>query len=444
MPVALTFGSFGDIVSLVQLASSVIARFISTQGNLQQYSEVLLELHALLQSLEVLQHELQAPRTAGASSVSYDVRRDIEARIAACRVALEKMERGIIWYQVCLRERRPREWRELWRRAGYRLFAPEELERYKQEIQRQHASMNIALLMLTRQTQEATHSLVVAGRSVLHEVHATAESTRCDVKLVLKTVLEMGKPSPHFVGYPWEGGRGPHQRMILLRVPFGLEFWIPEEFCEDWQTVVRMMEAALEAPINSLREALIPDDASVFDIFDFHYTWSFDAVTRKDVFAFLHPGYLSDFSAGRRRTRRCGIEGERKHNGGFELSERPLESGTWNITQTDYFQMTMYCTFNKGIIDPSHAYFYWTDHGRELARIPTGGVMMDIILGCFPGTLDTLCDVRVHHTYRAYGPPKGPYDLYIAFPGVEKRLSKFGRVHEFGHYYWKNKIDIDN
>ncbi|EPQ50146.1 hypothetical protein GLOTRDRAFT_97202 [Gloeophyllum trabeum ATCC 11539] len=148
MSISISFGSFGDIVSLIQLAASVISRLASSAGNSERYSELLLELHTLSGALASLQNKLHTPRAP--SCMPSELRRDIEARIAACRASLEKMERNIVWQQQRLRGRYPKDWRDLWLRAGWRLFAEKELQRYREDARSHRDSVKFALSMLNR------------------------------------------------------------------------------------------------------------------------------------------------------------------------------------------------------------------------------------------------------------------------------------------------------
>ncbi|KZT28154.1 hypothetical protein NEOLEDRAFT_1146157 [Neolentinus lepideus HHB14362 ss-1] len=88
---AFTFGSFGDIVGLLQLCASVVRDLARMRGIAQKYSNFLLDLNMILQSLSILQRNLWSSSTNFASlGVSYEVFREMQQEISRLQEQFKK------------------------------------------------------------------------------------------------------------------------------------------------------------------------------------------------------------------------------------------------------------------------------------------------------------------------------------------------------------------
>ncbi|KZT19733.1 hypothetical protein NEOLEDRAFT_931500 [Neolentinus lepideus HHB14362 ss-1] len=248
--VAFTFGSFGDIVTLIQLVTSVVHLAASTRGASQSYSDFLLDLSGLEKLLENLRDALHLPPISVSSlGLSYgDLRRELEARIAFCSVCLERIHSEISRSQTRLKiGRTVTEWKEVWRRAGWMLFAEERLRTWSDEVSYQKEWIELHCSILNGHIIETTYSLVANTGATIDDVHAIAQVAQCDVKLTLRHI-GLQQTSFRSLGYSWEGGFAHDQHPVRVIDPFRRIFWLPREFLTTWDDVADVMRIA-SAPL---------------------------------------------------------------------------------------------------------------------------------------------------------------------------------------------------
>ncbi|KZT19734.1 hypothetical protein NEOLEDRAFT_1245647 [Neolentinus lepideus HHB14362 ss-1] len=239
---SLTFGSFGDITTALELGIGVVRNLARMRGVAQMYSDFLLELETILQSLSILQKNLRSPLTNIASlGMSYEAfRYGLDARIASCTVFFQKMQREISNFQEQFKRKRT-DWTVLMYKAPWLLFPEQLLGEYRAQARQHKEWIDLAVLVLNQRVTDKTHVLVARTGMTLEDVAATTQAIHCDMKLVLRDIYEMREITIRSLGYPWEGGLSADQYPIKIIGPLGVTIWLPVDLFTTWEHIATVI-----------------------------------------------------------------------------------------------------------------------------------------------------------------------------------------------------------
>ncbi len=122
----LSFGSFGDIATAVDLALRIVKALRSSSGSSYEYQYLLQELHALAYVLQL------ANATTHTGMLPLDVTHAIVAEIARCRVVMDRLWERIHGYQKALGT--PGGIGSSWRKIGWALFKTQDIEETRAKL----------------------------------------------------------------------------------------------------------------------------------------------------------------------------------------------------------------------------------------------------------------------------------------------------------------------
>ncbi|KDQ58919.1 hypothetical protein JAAARDRAFT_56926 [Jaapia argillacea MUCL 33604] len=202
MSLAITFGSFGDIVTLIQLSAQVISLLTSTCGSSESYQSLILDvsrLQSFLKQLDAAISALDGPSVKNQSSFKEAI-----ASMEACRTSLERIQRRITWNQVRLQKMAGKSWVDMWRRVGWGLFKEAEIEGFRKEIQSYNMLIVQILASINQRSLQILRSDLTDTKDLIHENTATITTVECDVKIILRILQNLDGRLPSSLGYPWE------------------------------------------------------------------------------------------------------------------------------------------------------------------------------------------------------------------------------------------------
>lgn len=124
--VGFTFGSFGDILSILQLVRTVQRLLSDSLGASSEYQDPLLELDRTLRVLHLVQG-VTTPRH-GSGSLSINTHEDLRLSISRCRIVIFDLYVRIQKFRESLRKGGSgSRMRDSWRKIGWGLFKVDEL-----------------------------------------------------------------------------------------------------------------------------------------------------------------------------------------------------------------------------------------------------------------------------------------------------------------------------
>ncbi|THH12861.1 hypothetical protein EW146_g7299 [Bondarzewia mesenterica] len=210
MPIAVfSFGSFGDIVAVIQLARSISNALSESAGSSKEYQMLIAELDSFSGTIETVQDAMSSAR-----GLSTSVENAIRHALGLCHGILKDIESKIIGYKESLNKGGTgRAVRDLWRKIGWALFKKEELVEMRRRLHGQLEGMNT---LLTLSNWNALERMEKIG----HDHHVTlTEIHRCVQEL------------PQKLGYHWECGFDRAHKPIRFSDMLGQTIHLPMELC---------------------------------------------------------------------------------------------------------------------------------------------------------------------------------------------------------------------
>lgn len=137
MSFVFTFGSFGDIVTLIDLTTRVIELLTSTSGASDSYQALILDVTRLQHFLQQLNGFSRQRNVTILKSrlLSSD---DISAAICDCSRSLEHIIRRVTYYQSYVQTRcgtsGRQSWHRTWLTSGWMLLKTREIDQFRTEI----------------------------------------------------------------------------------------------------------------------------------------------------------------------------------------------------------------------------------------------------------------------------------------------------------------------
>ena len=137
MSFAFTFGSFGDILALIDLTTRVIELLTSTSGASDSYQALILDVTRLQHFLQQLNSFSRQRNVTILKShlLSSD---DITAAICECSRSLERIIQRVTYYQSYVQSRcgtsGRQSWHRTWLTSGWMLLKMREIDQFRTEL----------------------------------------------------------------------------------------------------------------------------------------------------------------------------------------------------------------------------------------------------------------------------------------------------------------------
>lgn len=231
--IGFTFGSFGDVLSILKMAYDVRALLSESKGASDEYQQLLAELDTSLRTLHLVQGVFLAK---DAASLPSDVQTAIQQSVSNSRTLISELYAKIARFRDSLQKGGSGSMmRDSWRKIGWGLFKHDELVETRRRLSEQTSiirsllglsnSYVCRLIGLYRSHRLAYFSITITR--VDHQVRAShaaiLEISRCVQGI------------PQVLGYSWEGGLNPDSRPISLVDVLGQSIRLPLELCSTWE-----------------------------------------------------------------------------------------------------------------------------------------------------------------------------------------------------------------
>ncbi|TFY76066.1 hypothetical protein EWM64_g7947 [Hericium alpestre] len=146
MSVSFTFGAFGDIVSLIQLATSVSKALHESIGASMEYQELVMEVDSFVKTMNCVHHIMSFQGPDRLSPVVEDA---LNTSLAVCSVHIGKIANKVTGYRESLRKGGGTDQMVLdsWRKIGWGLFAKNEVLDLRRRLAEQIEVMNTLLTL---------------------------------------------------------------------------------------------------------------------------------------------------------------------------------------------------------------------------------------------------------------------------------------------------------
>jgi len=132
--IAFTFGSVGDIISLIQLSGQIIYLLVSTSGSSESYQALVLDVTRLQNFLEQLVLAIRNENMVSCRARAIFSERYAEDAVVSCRALLERIRQRTMYYRNIVARRASGTWMDTWRKAGWMLFRQGEIEAFREQI----------------------------------------------------------------------------------------------------------------------------------------------------------------------------------------------------------------------------------------------------------------------------------------------------------------------
>lgn len=97
-----SFGSFGDILGIAQLAFILAKTLSDTRGSSAEYQELVTELHSLSSTLEILNRVLSVRAPSRPLQISVEI--EMKTALKKCQILLSDFGKRIEGYEHCLKK----------------------------------------------------------------------------------------------------------------------------------------------------------------------------------------------------------------------------------------------------------------------------------------------------------------------------------------------------
>ncbi|EIM79400.1 uncharacterized protein STEHIDRAFT_163759 [Stereum hirsutum FP-91666 SS1] len=220
--VGFTFGSFGDILSILQLARTVQRLLSDSLGASSEYQDLLLELDRMLRVLHLVQGAT-TPRH-GSGSLSINTHEDLRLSITRCRIVIFDLYARIQKFRESLRKGGSgSRMRDSWRKIGWGLFKVDELV----DIRRKLKDEGDVIMTL----------LDVSNSMAISRVEDIVRASQANVLEIKHCIDEI----PEVLGYYWEGGSMIGDRPIILNDMLGQCIQLPAQIYRTWSEFQRFL-----------------------------------------------------------------------------------------------------------------------------------------------------------------------------------------------------------
>ncbi|TFY76573.1 hypothetical protein EWM64_g7438 [Hericium alpestre] len=209
--IAFTFGAFGDIFSLIQLARSVQKALSESAGASMEYQDLVMEVDSFIKIVNCVHRTMSFH---GPNRLPPSVENALNASLAICSVLIGKIGNKIIDYRESLRKGGgTRMMLDSWRKIGWGLFAKNEMIDLQRRLAEQVEVMNTLLTL--------AHG---------HALSRTEENSREQLEII-REMHHCLKKNPNVLGYTWEGAPNPGEEPVLFTDFCGHSVSVPSEFC---------------------------------------------------------------------------------------------------------------------------------------------------------------------------------------------------------------------
>ncbi|KAJ4469760.1 hypothetical protein C8J55DRAFT_193678 [Lentinula edodes] len=226
MSFALTFGSIGDIITVIELLNQIRKALCDSTGSSAEYQ-------ALIVDLDVFSDILDAVKSSISSTVqsSHNLLKDIHGKIRKYQCSLRAGGSGNAM-------------RDSWRKIGWALFKKPELVQMRRKVMDQVEILNILLSISSREDAQRQRDALVAVEGSIKDLSIYTRDVHVsqDQRPTLADIHRCLTELPAALGYTWEGGSGLSQRPVILTDALGQTLRLPIELCESWELFDGMMK----------------------------------------------------------------------------------------------------------------------------------------------------------------------------------------------------------
>ncbi|GAW07516.1 hypothetical protein LENED_009514 [Lentinula edodes] len=247
MSFALTFGSIGDIITVIELLNRVREALCDSTGSSAEYQALIVDLDVFSDILDAVKSSISSntrlsPQSESllnahrqAVQSSHDLLKDIHGKIRKYQSSLRAGGSGNAM-------------RDSWRKIGWALFKKPELVQMRRKVMDQVEILNILLSISSREDAQRQRDALVAMESSVKDLSIYTRHVTLDVQVsqdqcpTLADIHRCLTELPATLGYTWEGGSGLSQRPVILTDALGQTLRLPIELCESWELFDGMMK----------------------------------------------------------------------------------------------------------------------------------------------------------------------------------------------------------
>ncbi|TFY78266.1 hypothetical protein EWM64_g5749 [Hericium alpestre] len=256
--VAFTFGSLGDIITLLQLADRVRKALYNTKDSSAEFRDVILELDSIVFTVAEVQKTLSLP---GSDRLSQSVENALYHAMGICLDIITKMNERIAMRRMASRgaESVGAMAIDTWQRIGWTLFKKEELLVLRRRLSGQIEAINTLLALAQGDRMDRIGSQMASVNAevacVSNEVGSVSDAVaylREESRkpyVLIREIHRCATNLSHKLGYLWEGDPSAGDKPVTLTDILGHTVVLP------WELVATERVCATGKGITSKRDA---------------------------------------------------------------------------------------------------------------------------------------------------------------------------------------------
>ncbi|EPQ53319.1 hypothetical protein GLOTRDRAFT_95291 [Gloeophyllum trabeum ATCC 11539] len=212
-----SIGSIGDVTTLLGITHALTKR-------LSRVDLIYEEHKALQRELQLLQI-LLVQVSSSARVLGMRASEDLERNLMSCKTLVNSVHVRVTEIAHSLSSKGSKSWPALFRSAGTRMFAEEEVRIYAEQLREARMKLSVAL------------GLCAGSSSASRDSHTpvTLTSSKSQVAMC----------NPRTLGYPWEGGIERGKEPVCVTSATGEEILVPFEFCTSFQLLTDVMKLSI-------------------------------------------------------------------------------------------------------------------------------------------------------------------------------------------------------
>ncbi|EIM87748.1 uncharacterized protein STEHIDRAFT_155122 [Stereum hirsutum FP-91666 SS1] len=211
MSAAFTFGSLGDIFSLIQLTYNVVQIIRDAAGAPQEYQELVASLNTTLEVLNLIRGVAFA---ASVDILTLPVQRALYQATKNYDAIIRDLNDRLSKFQPSLRAGGSKsKVTDFWRKVQWRSFQRKDLVEIRRKMDEQSIASNGILSLLS-----------------IGQAQAFIQTTNTSLLEIRRCVEGV----PRVLGYAWEGGLNDNERPIVLNDMLGQTIRLPHQLCRTW------------------------------------------------------------------------------------------------------------------------------------------------------------------------------------------------------------------
>lgn len=230
--VAFTFGSFGDILSILQLANNVRKSLGESAGASAEYQQLISELDTSRVALSLV---LGVSQLKDTSPISQEARLAIQQCVHNSRNIIAELDSKIFKFRDSLKKGGTRRMViDSWRKIGWGIFKVDYLVEARRRLSEQSRMIKL-LLEVSNTYVNAFSDLVFLGNLYsIYPYSITVTHINDVVQSSHITILEISRcvqGIPQVLGYSWEGGLNPANKPIIFLDMLGQNIRLTIDIC---------------------------------------------------------------------------------------------------------------------------------------------------------------------------------------------------------------------